>query len=370
MNNVCLNMIVKNEAHVIRRCLASVRPFIDSWVIVDTGSTDGTQDVIRGFLHDLPGELHERPWKNFGHNRSEAITLARERSDYLFVIDADEVLELPPGYQRPPLTEKAYSVEVKLNDVTYSRVCVVSTRLPWRYVGVLHEYLECDQPVEKPVLHGPRVIVHTDSARWQQDVNVKYAKDARVLEDALVTEPDNARYMFYLAQSYRDSAQIEKALATYDRRVAMGGWEEEVWYSMYSAALLAELLNRSEAEVIHRHLRAFNFRPQRAEALGQLARYCRVQKQFAAARLFAHRALNTPLPPDLLFIDRSFYYWRCADEFAVASYWTGDYADSLGVCETLLKNPQLPVEQRPRVLANLNFARTALNLPPLTENQI
>ena len=74
---LCLNMIVKNEAAVIARCLASVRPIIDYWVIVDTGSTDGTQDAIRAFLADLPGELHERPWRDFAHNRTEALDLAR-----------------------------------------------------------------------------------------------------------------------------------------------------------------------------------------------------------------------------------------------------------------------------------------------------
>jgi glycosyltransferase involved in cell wall biosynthesis len=94
---ICLNMIVKNEAHVIRRCLESVRPFIDTWVIVDTGSTDGTQDIIRDYFKDIPGELFERPWKNFGANRTEALALARQRGDYVFVIDADDELVIAPN---------------------------------------------------------------------------------------------------------------------------------------------------------------------------------------------------------------------------------------------------------------------------------
>ncbi len=96
-------MIVKDEAPVIRRCLDSVRPLIDHWVIVDTGSTDGTQDIIREHLKDLPGELHERPWRDFAHNRSEALALARPHADYSLIIDADDVLEIPKGYKLPRL---------------------------------------------------------------------------------------------------------------------------------------------------------------------------------------------------------------------------------------------------------------------------
>jgi hypothetical protein len=72
---ICLSMIVKDEAPVIARCLASVRPIIDYWIIVDTGSTDGTPAIVRKVLGDLPGELYERPWLDFVHNRSEALFL-------------------------------------------------------------------------------------------------------------------------------------------------------------------------------------------------------------------------------------------------------------------------------------------------------
>ena len=80
MKTICLNMIVKNESKAIRKLLESVKNIIDYWVIFDTGSTDGTQDIIREFLQDIPGELHERPWVDFAHNRNEALVVAQEKA--------------------------------------------------------------------------------------------------------------------------------------------------------------------------------------------------------------------------------------------------------------------------------------------------
>ena len=93
-------MIVRNETHIVREALDSVAPYISSWVIVDTGSDDGTQDLIRDHMARLgiPGELHERPWRNFGHNRSEALTLAKGHGDYIWVIDADDRLVGIPDF--------------------------------------------------------------------------------------------------------------------------------------------------------------------------------------------------------------------------------------------------------------------------------
>src|SRR5215813_94463 len=91
---ICLNMIVRNEAHIVGEVLDAVAPYISSWVIVDTGSDDGTQEMIRRHMAGLgiQGELHERPWRDFGHNRSEALALAQGRGDYVWVIDADDMV--------------------------------------------------------------------------------------------------------------------------------------------------------------------------------------------------------------------------------------------------------------------------------------
>lgn len=91
---ICLNMIVRDEAHIVAEALDAVAPYLSSWVIVDTGSADGTQDLIREHLASLgiSGELHERPWRDFGHNRSEALALAQGHGDHIWVIDADDMV--------------------------------------------------------------------------------------------------------------------------------------------------------------------------------------------------------------------------------------------------------------------------------------
>ncbi len=225
---ICLNMIVKNEAHVIRRGLDTVKPFIHTWVIVDTGSTDGTQEIIREHMKDIPGELHERPWKNFAHNRNEAMDLARNKADYLMFLDADEEFVTPPGWRMPPLTEAGYRVRVDHPpQISYDRVSLVSTRLPWRYCGVLHEAIECRQPHAPLPLLGEVFLRENPEGARSLDPQ-KYARDAAVFEAALKREPDNTRYWFYLAQCYRGMRRVEKSegglrAAHPDGRVRPGG---------------------------------------------------------------------------------------------------------------------------------------------------
>ncbi len=235
---VCLCMIVKNEQHVLLRCLQSVRPLIDHWVIVDTGSTDGTQDLATEYLHDLPGKLIEQPWQDFGHNRSEAIALARGCADYLLTLDADEYLQADADFHWPTLTDDAYEFTVNSGGTTYSRIQLVRSSLPWRYEGVLHEYITCDGSHSQKQMSGILTIRLLEGARSRDPLT--YRKDALVLEQALQHDPANKRYTFYLAQSYRDAHEPELAIKWYQRRSVMGGFAEEVWCSLYEIARLQQ----------------------------------------------------------------------------------------------------------------------------------
>jgi glycosyltransferase involved in cell wall biosynthesis len=93
-NSICLNMIVKNESHVIVRTLTNLCSYIDFsyWVICDTGSTDNTQELITEFFKskNIPGELFQHEWKDFGYNRSLALECAYNKTDLLFIFDADD----------------------------------------------------------------------------------------------------------------------------------------------------------------------------------------------------------------------------------------------------------------------------------------
>ena len=350
---VCLNMIVKNEAPVIRRCLDSVRPFIDRWVIVDTGSTDGTQGIIRQHFADIPGELHERPWRDFAHNRTEALELARGQAEYLLFIDADETLRAPGDFAWPALGADAYFLHVEYGNTVYGRCALVSTRLTWRWVGVLHEYLTSAPEARMEHPDWPRIVVSHDGAR-SRDPDT-YRKDAEVLEKALQDDPDNARYAFYLAQTWRDTGDAFKARAAYRRRAAMPGWDEETWAALYEIGRMAEALVAPIGEIQAAYLAAYQFRPHRAEPLYQLARFHRERGEFALAYLFARRAAAIPRPTDILFVDAPVYLWRCLDELSVAASYVDALDEGKAATERVLVEGHLPPHERPRVEANLGF---------------
>jgi glycosyltransferase involved in cell wall biosynthesis len=359
---LCLCMIVKNEAPVIRRCIDSVRPIIDRWVIVDTGSTDGTQEILRQDLDDFPGELHERPWRDFAHNRSEALELARGKGTYTLIIDADDTLEIAEGAELPELSADSYMLEIDDSPVKYRRNQLVRSTLPWRYEGVLHEYLTCDGASAPGFISSIKMRRNHDGARHRDPRT--YLRDAEVLEAALREESAPfllARYRFYLAQSYRDCGERLRALEHYLARAQLGFWQEEVFISLYCAAQLKEQLNHPPEEVIAAYERASAELPTRAEALHGASRFCRKMRRYEEGYRLARRGLDIPMPAsDALFVEPWIYDTGLLDEFSLNAYWAGHNREALDANLRLLAGGNLSAQDVRRVARNARFATDRL----------
>ncbi len=353
--SICLNMIVKDESAVITRCLASAKPLIDYWVIVDTGSTDGTQKIIKDFMQDIPGELHERPWINFAHNRNEALELAKNHADYILFIDADDVFAFPKKFKLPPLTKDGYYLPIEYGGTIYNRIQLVKSALNWKWIGVVHEAISSTEARSYDVLSDVKIVISNDGSRSQD--TKKFQKDAELLEKALLEDPHNSRNVFYLAQSYRDAQDPEQALKNYEKRVKMGGWNEEVFYSLLQIGLLQEALGMNLKKIVASYEKAYTYRPSRIEPLYRLANLYRREENYLAGYQTALRGLDQRDSTDGLFVEKWIYDYGLLFEFSICAYWVDKYTESLLASQALLANPKLPVEIRESVQRNLKWVQ-------------
>jgi glycosyltransferase involved in cell wall biosynthesis len=356
---ICLNMIVKDESAVIKRCLASVKPLINYWVIVDTGSTDGTQEIIREFMQDIPGELHESPWVDFAHNRNEALAFAKSKADYILFIDADEVLSFSPHYILPKLDKDFYTIMMDYAGTSYTRVGLIKSSLDWKWTGVLHESIDTHQRKTGGILQGVTNVVHTDGARAKDPE--RFIKDAQAMEAALEKEPNNTRYVFYIAQSYKDAKRYELAIKNYEKRIRMGGWNEEIFWSWFQIGILQEELGNTNEAVLS-YLKAYEMRPHRAEPLYRLANYFRRKEDYLSGYVAAKQGLTLPVSKDILFVEDWVQDYGLLLEYSICAYWIGKYREAQVTSHLILKK-QVPDNIRECVEKNLTWIDA--KIPPL-----
>jgi tetratricopeptide (TPR) repeat protein len=357
--SICLCMIVRNEAAILDRCLESVRGLIDTWVICDTGSTDGTQELVRSSLADLPGELHERPWVDFGHNRTELMELARGAADYLLLLDADMTVR-----QRGPLPRlelDAYLIR-DTGALDYAVLRLVRGDRAWWYSGVTHEHIATDGRFEAGELDALAIEHHADGSTRPE----KLIRDLGLLKRELARSPNAPRATFYLAQTLKELGEREAAIDAYRQRVELGGWDEEVFYAnLQQGALLAQDDVAAATSVL---LESWERRPSRAEPLYELARIHRRRGDFSMAHMFASRGMEIPYPADVLFIHRGVYEWGLRLERGLAAAGLGWQEEARVDLHELVGAADLPADVRQaagRLLVDLQRAPEAVQLSAL-----
>jgi len=374
---ITLCMIVKNESHIIRECLESMLPYIDRYDITDTGSDDGTPELIKEFFdqYNVPGEVYLSDWKGFGKSRSESLLNVIGKATYAWVIDADDIISGNFKYPNS-MTADSYSLRLGRPDFSWFRnqIFKIDKDRQWEYTGVLHEYAQMKDvhpsKVQVEKISGDYyVVARTLGARNVGiDPVEKYTKDAEVLISALTNEddpnyePKNVRYQFYLGQSYFDSQQWDKAEEAYIKRAEMGGWEEEVWFSMYRVAIIKAVKQKPWHEVKEAYLEAWNFRPTRAEPLYEIARAYRSMDKPRLAWIYAKQGCEIPYPQnDILFIGQDIYDWKMLDEFGSTAFYANDYHNGFQACNMLMsKIEQIPEEHQGRIKENYSSYRQQL----------
>lgn len=320
-----LVMIVKNEEAVIERALLSAKPFISTYVIVDTGSTDRTKEIIAATMSDVSGIIVDRPWVNFGVNRSEALALCDPHMDWAIMLDADDTLAgtVPPATIWDP-KYGAFLISIRHGSIIHNRVQIFKTRIGWKYEGAVHEYPVCDGAVIASL--PPETYMETRCEGARSTDTQKYLKDALLLEAELVKKVTH-RTLFYLAQSYRDAGVADMAIKNYQRYIDLsGGWNQERYMSIVNILSLTQDVETR----IGLTWRAIELCPDRVEAPYTFLRQHRMmghpltQQCFAIARAVTNRTVHR----NFLFANPALYTWGMDDELSVVGFYTGHHREA------------------------------------------
>ena len=323
---VCLNMIVKNESKIILRLLESVVSFIDCYCICDTGSTDNTCELIKSYFDDknIRGTIFSEKFQNFAYNRNVALKNCIGMSDYILLLDADMILKHNNFDKSMLHLYDCFYVLQGNDDFYYQNARIIKNSAEYEYIGVTHEYLSTPQntkigKLEKDILF---ILDYGDGGSKQD----KFERDIALLLDGLQNEPNNVRYYFYLANSYKDSRKFEEAIQMYKKRIELGGWDQEVWHSYYSIGLCYKNMNKLEYAIFY-WLEAYNFLPKRVENLYEIISYYRVHSKHKLGYIFyeiAKDAIENATDKDTyLFLENNIYTYKIDYEYSILAAYLG-----------------------------------------------
>lgn len=352
---IVLILMIRNESKIIERCLKAVEGVVDALCIHDTGSSDNTCEIVKEFLIGRTGCLTTSEWKDFGHNRTLSFQNAQSyvrdklhwdlKDTYGLLLDADMVFH-PEQLRNQTLIEQGYTIIQKNGNLEYPNCRLIRMDHNWICRGVTHEYWDGNvTPLPKSVC-------------WIEDRNDggcksdKFERDARLLEKGLADEPDNVRYMFYLAQTYHCLNRHKDAIAMYKKRFKAGGWVEEQWYSLYMIG--QTYLSLGNIPSFEKYmLKAYEFRPGRSEPLYKLAKYFRENAKHYKAYQYTLMGLAIPTSTDSLFIEKDVYDSLFHYERSILDYYVkpNKREGARSTIEYLMRG----TEYMQNVLSNLHF---------------
>jgi glycosyltransferase involved in cell wall biosynthesis len=363
MAKLVLTQIMKNEAHVITRMLNSIKPVVDIICLVDTGSTDNTIEVVKNWGQENGIETHvfERPFDNFENSRNYSIQMAREVTQgrgndfWGFWLDADEVLEIQPHFNKNAINKDLYMFNTYINVMKYTRNECYKLDKPFRFYGPVHEFIVCDEKnLTSGLMDGLIVRVQMDGGSWKGNIPEKYKSHAFVLEKYIDANRQDPRWIFYTAQSYHDSAcmpdnreeneeRLRRSMKYYRERISrMDGYPEEIFYSQFRVGTIMRTLEEPWSNTLNEFLKAYSIDPLRAEPIKAIVDYYLHVGEWNNAYLFSKFLKvnfhgKNPYPQRLLFVDEALYLWKILEVHAASCFYTNRKDEAKQSFQELIK---------------------------------
>ncbi len=360
---ICLNMIVKNESRIIKRCLDSLSSIIDYVVITDTGSTDNTKELIEEYLeqNNKKGKVYFEPWQNFGYNRTNSIYNARTylkeidedlTKIYLLFVDADMKIVIKPEFNKNSLRDVHVGQLIQKNPgMEYYNTRICRSDIDITCAGVTHEYYNVPGNFENKKITS----IYIDDIGDGGSKNDKFERDIKLLEQGLIDEPNNERYLFYLAQSYNCVGKVDQSIEYYKKRIDVGGWREEIFYSNLMIGNMYKDVKNDWPLALHYYLKSFQASGGvRSEGVLKIVEHYKNTREYHLALLFIEKLLKVKYPvDDVLFIDYSAYTYKPYNELAIIAYYLNMKHEGLLASQYLLMDRR--VETPGHVRSNLYY---------------
>ena len=293
MPTISLCMIVKNEEMHIARCLDSIAKLVDEIIIVDTGSTDKTVEIVSKYT----ANIYSYSWTDdFSDARNYSFSKAS--MDYCMWMDADDILEetemdkflqlkqsLSPETDIVMMKYNTAFDEAGMPSFSYFRERWIRNCSGYRWVGAVHEVI----PPNGKVIYSDIAISHKKMNAGNPDRNLKIYQ--KMLADKKTLEP---RQQYYYGRELYYHKQYEEAVSVFEQfLLSPEGWIEN---KIEACSLCANCYFQlgQEQTALATLLRSMSFDLPRAELCCDIGKYFLEQGNYHNAVYWYETALNRP----------------------------------------------------------------------------
>lgn len=315
-NSVSLCMIVKNEISNIEDLMEDLLPTVEEAHVVDTGSTDGTLEVLAGKKFKYPHlNIHQFDWVN-DFSAARNFSFSQATKDWVFWVDGDDRVSTIEFKKFKDHVLDNPGVDAWLLDYIYSRFPDGSPQTTLgrerflrrskgpRWIGAVHETVDisCMRQHDYKDLK----IIHNRDGKV-----IDYKRNVTILAKEFERNPSDPRTCYYYGKELFDMVDsrgvevLEKYLA-----LPVARWFDDEVNARFrlGKAYLAQGRHR---EAVRMAEEIYHLDPtrKRAEGYWLLGKVEQDLHNFEIAIKWYQRCIDTPPPPPRV-LGLEYYTWN------------------------------------------------------------